>query len=146
MRPLHWKRRWRVESPEDDLVIDDKMRFEPCTLMDTSREDKRIEAETSEDPDSDMVCASDDPRRGGKTKCIISKETKAGSSGQTAKDDTSRSRKVSPNVHAMNQLMRSKKPDMAGINKIIDPCYSSTTLDHKDNIQPKDAFNLSNIL
>ena len=60
MRPLHWKRRWREESPENDLVLDDKMRSEPRNLVDTSREDRRTEAETSEGPDSGMACASDD--------------------------------------------------------------------------------------
>ena len=88
------------------------MRFEPRTLVDTSRQDRGTEAETLEGPDLGMACASDDPRRGGKTKHTSIKETEAGPSMQTVKNNISRSREVSANVYTMSQTMRSINPDM----------------------------------
>ena len=87
MRPLHWEEKWWKESPEKGLVIEDKMRFKPRTLVDTFKEDKRKEAEASE-------------------------ETETGSPRQTAKDHLRGSKEVSE-VYAINQLMRPTKPDMA---------------------------------
>ena len=69
--------------------------------MDTFREDKRKEAETSEGPDSGMAYASDDPRRGSKTKHTDIKETETGSSRQMAKDHLRGSKEVSE-VYAIN--------------------------------------------
>ena len=137
MHLLRWRERWRKESTEDDLVLDDKIRFEPRTPVSTSKEDERTKTETSEDPDSGIACASDDPRRGGKSKHTDSKETKAGSSRQAAHDNMSESREVNVNAYTMNQVVRSTEPNMAvNDNDQPDSSTSQKIASVKDNMTP----------